>query len=85
MTSLRWRLVGIAAATLVSLFLLFPRNRTVQIRGADGVLRDTVQRHVPLSLGLDLSGGMHLTLEVDESKQAVADKSEAIDRAQRSF
>jgi preprotein translocase subunit SecD len=38
-------------------------------------------RRVPLKRGLDLQGGMHLTLEVDESKQAVANKSEALDRA----
>jgi preprotein translocase subunit SecD len=41
---------------------------------------DTVQR-VPLKRGLDLQGGMHLALEVDESKQPVADKAEALDRA----
>jgi preprotein translocase subunit SecD len=36
---------------------------------------------VPLRKGLDLSGGMHLALEVDDSKGVVADKAEAIDRA----
>src|SRR5688500_16508931 len=41
---------------------------------------DTVKR-VPLKKGLDLQGGMHLSLEIDESKGAVPDKSEAIDRA----
>jgi preprotein translocase subunit SecD len=81
MTNLQWRLFGIAALTVAAAGALFPRNRTVQVRGTDGVLRDTVQRHVPLSLGLDLRGGMHLTLEVDDSKQAVADKSDAIDKA----
>jgi preprotein translocase subunit SecD len=38
-------------------------------------------RRVPLRKGLDLSGGMHLALEVDESKGVIANKSEAIDRA----
>lgn len=47
----------------------------------DGVfVLDTVKR-VPLKRGLDLQGGMHLTLEVDQSKQAVADVSDALDRA----
>jgi preprotein translocase subunit SecD len=41
---------------------------------------DTVKR-VPLKKGLDLQGGMHLSLEIDESKGVIADKSEAIDRA----
>src|SRR5690242_20634017 len=81
MTNLRYRLAGIAVLTILAVFALFPRNRSVQVRGSDGVLRDTVQRHVPIRYGLDLQGGMHLALEVDDSKQAVADKSEAIDRA----
>src|SRR6185503_7260353 len=41
---------------------------------------DTVRR-VPLKRGLDLQGGMHLALEVDDSKGVVADKSKAIDNA----
>jgi preprotein translocase subunit SecD len=83
MTNLRYRLLGIAVLTALAAFALFPRNRTVQVRGPDGVLRDTVQRHVPLSYGLDLVGGMHLTLEIDESKQQIAqkDKADAIDKA----
>ena len=81
MTNLKYRLIGIVVLTALAIFALFPRNRTVQIRGDDGVLRDTVQRHVPLSYGLDLRGGMHMALEVDDSKQVVADKSEAIDKA----
>jgi len=36
---------------------------------------------VPLRKGLDLQGGMHLALEVDDSKGVVANKAEAIDRA----
>jgi preprotein translocase subunit SecD len=38
-------------------------------------------RRVPLKRGLDLAGGMHLALEVDESRGAVANKSDALDRA----
>src|SRR6185503_5448460 len=81
MSNLKYRLLGIALLTAVAAWALFPRNRTVRQRGADGVVRETVQRHVPLRYGLDLQGGMHLALEVDDSKQVVADKSEAIDRA----
>jgi preprotein translocase subunit SecD len=38
---------------------------------------------VPLKPGLDLSGGMYIALEVDDSKQKIpaSDKAEAIDRA----
>ena len=81
MSNLQWRLIGIGVLSLLSAFALFPRNRTIRLRDTGGVLRETVQRHVPLRYGLDLQGGMHLTLEVDDSKQVVADKAEAIDRA----
>jgi len=81
MLNLRNRLIGILLLSAVAVWALFPRNRTVRQRGSDGVLRESVERHVPLRLGLDLQGGMHLALEVDDSKQTVANKSEAIDRA----
>ena len=81
MSNLRYRLLGIALLTAVAAWALFTRNRTVRQRGPDGVVRETVERHVPLRYGLDLQGGMHLALEVDDSKGVVADKSEAIDRA----
>jgi len=81
MSNLKWRVVGIAVLTVVAAFLLFPRNKTVRRPGPDGAFREVTERHVPLRYGLDLAGGMHIALEVDESKQAVANKSEAIDRA----
>ena len=81
MAKLKYRLFIIAGLILASAWALFPRDVTVRRRGADGLLQETTERRVPLRRGLDLQGGMHLALEVDESKQAVADKSEAIDRA----
>ena len=81
MSNLRYRLLTIALLTIAAAAALFPRNRTVRLRQQDGSMKDTVQRHVPLRYGLDLQGGMHVELDVDDSKQAVANKSEAIDRA----
>ncbi len=83
MSNLKYRLLTIAALCLASVWALVPRNVHVKVRGADGILRDTVERRVPLRKGLDLQGGMHLALEVDDSKQAIAasQKSDAIDRA----
>jgi preprotein translocase subunit SecD len=83
MSNLKYRIGAIVALCLLSLWALFPRNITVRQRGADGILRDVVQRHVPLRKGLDLSGGTYLALEVDDSKQAITkDKiPDAIDRA----
>ena len=68
MSNLKYRIGAIVALCLLSLWALFPRNVKVQQRGADGILRDTIQRHVPLRKGLDLQGGTYLALEVDESK-----------------
>jgi preprotein translocase subunit SecD len=81
MSKLKWRLIAIAAALAASVWYLFPRDVTVKRRGADGILKESVERRVPLKLGLDLEGGMYMALEVDETKQAVSDKSDAIDRA----
>jgi preprotein translocase subunit SecD len=80
---LKYRVLTIVGLILVSVFFLFPRNITVRERGADGILRDTTVRHVPLQRGLDLKGGTYLALEVNDSKQAIpADKkADAIDRA----
>ena len=83
MKSLKYRMAFIAALLIVAIGLLFPRDKTVRRRGADGLMRDTVERHIPLKRGLDLSGGMRLALEVDDSKTAIAqkDKKDALDRA----
>ena len=81
MSNLKWRLVTIGVLVLLSVFALFPRDVKTRQRRPDGTFFDTTMRRVPLRKGLDLSGGMHLALEVDESKGAVADKSAAIDRA----
>ena len=81
MSNLKWRLITIGVLVLVSVFALFPRDVKTRQRRPDGTFYDTVMRRVPLRKGLDLSGGMHLALEVDESKGVIADKSEAIDRA----
>ena len=80
MSNLKYRLGLIVVLVLASAWALFPRTVVERVK-RDGVfVYDTVRR-VPLKRGLDLQGGMHLSLEVDESRQAVADKSDALDRA----
>jgi preprotein translocase subunit SecD len=81
MSNLKYRLALIGVLILASIFALFPRDVKTRQRRADGTFYDTLTRRVPLRKGLDLQGGMHLALDVDESKGAVANKSEAIDRA----
>ncbi len=81
MSNLKSRLAIILALVLLSVYALYPRDVKTRQRRADGTFYDTTSRRVPLRKGLDLSGGMHLALDVDESKGTVANKSEAIDRA----
>lgn len=78
--TLRYRILLIVVLIVASVAALFPRNVKERIKGQNGFVYDTVRR-VPLKRGLDLAGGMHLALEVDESRGAIADKSEALDRA----
>jgi preprotein translocase subunit SecD len=78
--SLKYRLLCIAALCAASLWALFPRTVVERVKRNGEFVYDTVRR-VPLKRGLDLQGGMHLALEVDDSKGVVADKGKAIDNA----
>ena len=72
--STRTRLLVILGLIVLSIFYLIPRN--VTIREPDpktGVMVNRVIKRVPLKRGLDLQGGMHLALELDESKKVSAD------------
>jgi preprotein translocase subunit SecD len=72
--SIRTRLLLIAGLIALSVFYLVPRNVTLRERDIEsGVMTDRTEKRVPLKLGLDLQGGMHLALELDQSKQVSAD------------
>jgi preprotein translocase subunit SecD len=80
--SLRNRLLVILALIALSVFYLVPRDVTTRERDLEtGVMTDRVQKRVPLKLGLDLQGGMHLALELDQSKQVSADPKRDLDLA----
>ncbi|HEX9632648.1 MAG TPA: protein translocase subunit SecD [Gemmatimonadales bacterium] len=79
--SIRNRLLGIAALIALAVFSLWPRTVTVRALGEDGRMQDMLTRKTPLKFGLDLQGGIHLALELDESKGAVQNREDAIDRA----
>ncbi|MCC7002137.1 MAG: protein translocase subunit SecD [Gemmatimonadaceae bacterium] len=81
MNSLKTRLLVIAAAVLASAFVLFPRSVVVKKADASGVYTTDTIRRIPIKYGLDLQGGMHLTLQIDESKSKVVDVDDALDRA----
>ena len=84
MRSLRWRLIWIALATAFAVIALVPRNTTQRVLDQKtGRMKDTTVRRVPINLGLDLQGGIHLALEVDQSRGPVPDPAEAVRRAER--
>jgi preprotein translocase subunit SecD len=79
--SIRNRLLVIAFLVALSIYSLFPREVTIRTRAADGAMRDTTETRVPLKLGLDLQGGMHLGLELDQSLRVSSDVPRDIDLA----
>src|SRR5439155_6933730 len=48
-----------------------------------GRMKDTTVRRLPVNLGLDLQGGIHLALEVDQTNGPVPDCADAIQRAEK--
>ncbi len=82
-TNIRNRLLVIAALMIASGLALWPRQVTIRTRDADGRMRDTTVERVPIKQGLDLQGGIHLALEIDQSRGQVADPAGALERALR--
>ncbi len=81
--TIRNRLLVIAALVIASAAALFPRQVKIRTRGPDGRMRDTTVQRVPIKQGLDLQGGIHLALEIDQSRGPVADPAGALERALR--
>jgi preprotein translocase subunit SecD len=77
----KMRVTVIAALVVISVAALWPREVTTRVRGPDGRMRDSVSREINLKKGLDLQGGIHLALELDQSRGPVQNPDEAIDRA----
>ncbi|MGD8727486.1 MAG: protein translocase subunit SecD [Gemmatimonadales bacterium] len=80
-STIRSRLIVIGVLVAVSVVSLVPREVTIRERGEDGAMRDTRIKRVPLKRGLDLVGGIHLALEIDETGGPVADRRDALERA----
>jgi preprotein translocase subunit SecD len=84
MRTIRSRLILIGLLLVVAVWQLIPTNVTQRVRDTGtGRMKDTTIRRVPINLGLDLQGGIHLALEVDQTKGPVPDPAEAIRRAER--
>src|SRR5437879_12491041 len=82
--TIRSRLLVTGALVVGSVFALKPSNTVQRVRDATtGRMKDTTIRRVPINLGLDLQGGIHLALEVDQSKGPVPDCATAIQLAEK--
>ena len=79
--TIRNRLILIGVLVAVAAFNLLPREITTRERGPDGVMRDLKVKRIPIKYGLDLQGGMHLALELDQSKKVSANPAADIERA----
>ncbi|NNG16639.1 MAG: hypothetical protein HKM89_09170, partial [Gemmatimonadales bacterium] len=80
-SSLRNRLIFIGVMILISAYNLLPQTTVIRVRTESGaVVNDTVKR-VPPKKGLDLQGGMHLGLELDQSTRVSADPARDLDLA----
>ncbi len=84
--NLRWRILLILVVVVLAGFALWPTIRVYRLDAAQRQAMDPAHlEHLQsqsLSLGLDLQGGMHLVLEIDDSKAPPdASRSELRDRA----
>ena len=83
MKTLRSRILLIVLLALGSVLSLLPRTVTERMLDpATGQWVEQTARRIPIDLGLDLSGGVHLALELDP-RARVEDCADAIDGAAR--
>jgi preprotein translocase subunit SecD len=81
-SSIRNRLILIGLLIATCIYLLIPRSQTLHERDQmTGAVHDTTVRRIPIKYGLDLQGGMHLALELDQSKQVSSNVKRDIDLA----
>src|SRR5947208_5549334 len=84
MRTIRSRLIAIGGLLALAVWQLIPTDVTQRVRDATtGRMKDTTIRRVPINLGLDLQGGIHLALEVDQSKGPVPDCATATQLAEK--
>ena len=79
MSSIRNRLLIVAFLVVTAIWGLWPHQVTVGTT-ADG--QDSTETQWGLKLGLDLQGGMHLAVEIDQSGGPVTNPEDALARAE---
>lgn len=84
MKTIRSRVILILTLAIASVLSLLPRTVTERALNPDtGQVTEQSVRRIPIDLGLDLRGGVHLALELDPSAPDVDDCTAAIDGAVR--
>src|SRR3989442_10797399 len=84
MSTIRSRLIVIGLLFVFSVWQLLPKNETQRVPDpTTGLMKRTAVGRVRVHLGLDLEGGVHWALGVDQTKGPVPDCAEAIRRAER--
>ena len=82
---IRWKLVIIFAIIAASIWALYPSVRYYAMSADERARLTSEQRdkymESALKLGLDLQGGVHIVLEVDDSKLDDNAKKDVMDRA----
>jgi len=80
-TSLRNRLIVIGIMIAISAYNLLPQTKVIRVRTESGAVVDDTVKRIPPKKGLDLQGGMHLGLELDQSTRISTDPSRDLDLA----
>jgi SecD/SecF fusion protein len=86
--NLRWRIPFILILLALSVYYLLPTLKLATLSEVDRIMlekedpaRLVALERAAVKLGLDLQGGMHIVLEVDDSRLSDEEKKDAIDRA----
>ena len=85
--NMRWRVILVLAAIALGLWAIYPTYQYARLDDADRANLDPAKlrdmKNAALRLGLDLQGGMHLVLEIDEKEITDPDfeTSDIMDRA----
>ena len=80
MTREYWRLLIICATILLALFYLYPTYQFYYTHLENLDQRERVKQQA-INLGLDLQGGIHLVLEVDQTNLSEDEKTDVVARA----
>jgi len=85
----QWKLGAVLLVTVIAVWYLIPSfqfyanyyNRSAQQLASVSAQQLADLRKKAIHLGLDLQGGMHISLEVDRSRMSAAEGRDAVDRA----